>query len=199
MHHTTILHYWFGENVQTADNIAKDKQQLWFTGGQEIDSEITQLFGDALEEAKSGKYTSWENTAHSRLAFIILLDQFSRNIYRNTQRMYESDSQSLQLCITGIEQKMDEELLPIYRQFFYMPLQHAENLQLQEKSVQMYTKIWKDAPESTKDYFSKAVNSAKRHHEIIEMFGRFPHRNKILQRESTKEEQEFLQTPNSSF
>lgn len=199
MHHTTILDYWFGENVNSADNIATDKQKLWFTGGQEIDREITHLFANALDEAKKGTYVAWENTALSRLALIILLDQFSRNIYRNTKGMYGSDAQSLQLCLTGLEKKMDEELLPIHRQFFYMPLQHAEDLKLQQKSVQMYKKIREDAPEITKDYFSKAVNSATRHCEIIQMFGRFPHRNKILQRESTKEEQEFLQTPNSSF
>ncbi|BBM84867.1 DUF924 family protein [Candidatus Uabimicrobium amorphum] len=199
MQPTTILNYWFGETIQDAENTASDKQPLWFTGSKDIDSEITEKFGSALEDAKNGKFNDWENTPQNRLALIILLDQFSRNIYRNTPRMYESDPQSLQLCLAGIEQKVDDELFPIHRQFFYMPLQHAEDLQLQEKSVQMYTKTWEEAPESTKEYFAQTVTYAKKHHDVIAMFGRFPHRNAILQRESTKEEKEFLQTPGSSF
>ncbi|WP_372367655.1 DUF924 family protein [Candidatus Uabimicrobium sp. HlEnr_7] len=198
MKYTTILDYWFGK-VERDEDIAKDKQSLWFQGGKEVDIYIIEHFKNALEEAKKGALNEWKETPRQRLALIILLDQFSRNIYRNNPQMYESDSLSLELCTKGIEQEMDCKLFPVYRQFFYMPLQHVEDLTSQQKSVELYTQLKNDAPQSTKEYFAMAVKSAKRHCEIIELFGRFPHRNKILGRLSTAEEKAFLETPDSSF
>lgn len=198
MEYQKVLDYWFGK-IESNKDLAIKKNNIWFQGSSEIDMYITETFKKMLEKAEKNELDFWQETTRGNLALIILLDQFSRNIYRNSKKAYQSDKKSLAICIDGIDKKIDKNLYPIEKQFFYMPLQHAENIQIQEKSVFHYKNLLQEAPEATKSYFESTVKSAEQHKEIIDLFGRFPHRNKILGRNSSKKEIEFLKTPNSSF
>ncbi|MBF8302770.1 MAG: hypothetical protein HW396_1051, partial [Candidatus Dadabacteria bacterium] len=154
-----------------------------------------------LELAVGGKLKSWENTPRGTLALIILLDQFSRNIYRGTAKAFSQDSLALYVCLRGIEKGFDKRLHPVERLFLYMPLEHSEDLEMQKKSVEYFSMLEKlfPAPPSLASMVSEFKKYAGMHYVIIERFGRFPHRNEILGRKSTPEEIEFLKQPGSSF
>jgi uncharacterized protein (DUF924 family) len=130
-----------------------------------------------------------------------LLDQFSRNIYRGTAKAFSQDSLALDVCLRGIEKGFDKRLHPVERLFFYMPLEHSEDLEMQKKSVEYFSVLEKTftSTPSLVSIISEFKNYAEKHYVIIERFGRFPHRNEVLGRESTPQEIEFLKQPGSSF
>ncbi len=139
-------------------------------------------------QAGNGDYHSWQKTAEGTLALVILLDQFSRNIFRGTQVAYQNDAFARAVALKGIEKLYDRELKPIERVFFYMPFEHSEALQDQEKSVYLVQNLVEELPESLQKEFESYILYAIKHKEVIEKFGRFPHRNEILNRRSTEEE-----------
>ena len=128
-----------------------------------------------------------------------MLDQFSREIYRDTPKAFEQDEVSLALCEEGIQIGHDKELTLSERGFFYMPYQHSEDRDVHERSITTYSNLVKDAPEHLTEKFNAYLNSAMAHKKIIDRFGHYPHRNKILERTSSNEEIEFLKQPASSF
>ena len=130
---------------------------------------------------------------------IILADQFSRNMYRDTPRAFENDALALSWCKGGLESGVDRELRPIERVFLYMPLEHSESVEDQHRSVTMFTELAQSVPAQQRKLFDGYIDYAVRHRDIVQRFGRFPHRNAILGRESTEEEVAFLQQPGSSF
>ena len=193
-----ILDFWFGNHESDVD-IIKGKSALWWSKNENVDRDIRSRFGDDLERAVAGEYKSWTATPEGQLALIILTDQFSRNIFRNTAKAFAQDALALNWCLKGLEQGVDALLRPVYRVFYYLPLEHSESLEHQNQSVECYTALVKLVVPEAKRLFSGFLDFAIRHREIIERFGRFPHRNDILGRTSTAEETEFLMQPGSSF
>jgi uncharacterized protein (DUF924 family) len=195
-----ILDYWFGE-LKEGEAPSSDYYTNWFSKRIDVDEFIKNNFEGDLKLVIEGKLKSWEDTPQGTLAIIILLDQFSRNMYRETEKAFAQDSLALELCVRGIEKGFDKKLHPVERLFFYMPLEHSEELEMQRKSVEYFSILEKlfTSPPSLAAMVSEFRIYAEKHYVIIEKFGRFPHRNEILGRESTPEEIEFLKQPGSSF
>ena len=198
----TILDYWFeGIDESTEVTLELLAAQRWFKKSDETDKEIADKFASDLTKARKGKYESWLETAEGSLALIILLDQFSRNIFRDSAKAFDTDLQVLEYSLRSIKRGFDQKVFPIKRQFFYLPLMHSENLKVQEKAVEFYEELLEEAQanNSCVEYFENTLDYARRHYDVIKQFQRFPHRNAILKRRSTSAELEFLNQPGSSF
>ena len=191
-----VLSYWFPKvDISDADRETFGRQmQWWFGGGPEVDRQISERFGDVLEQARRGELDSWAQTPRGRLALIVVLDQFSRNIYRGSPLSYAQDEKALELAVEGIEAGMDRELTRMERIFFWMPLGHSEDLALQQQSVRHQEEEASDAPPHRKVEVEFGISQAKGARDVIARFGRHPHRNEILGRTSTPEELEYLRT-----
>lgn len=193
-----VLEFWFGSNPDDAA-IAKEKSALWWSKNPQVDDEIRGRFEGLVAKAAAGELSYWEATPAGRLALILLTDQFPRNIYRDSPRAFAYDAKALAWCLDGIEQHVDRKLRPIERVFLYLPLEHAESLEHQDKSVKYFGELVSIVDEPDKAVFKEYLDFAIRHRDIIARFGRFPHRNKILGRQFTAEEIAFLNEPGSSF
>lgn len=193
-----ILDFWF-DKLSGADGIPPERFRLWFGGREETDRLIRDRFEADLHRAMRGEYDHWSQTPRGALALIILLDQFSRHIHRNTSRAYACDDKAVELSRAGLAQGQDRRLSIIERAFFYLPLEHAEDSEMQKLSVQLFEDLLASSPEGMKKACEGFLDYAVRHRKIIERFGRFPHRNAALGRHSTAEEEAFLEEPGSSF
>jgi uncharacterized protein (DUF924 family) len=194
----TILEFWFGSDTDDAA-VAKERANLWWSKNKETDDKIRRRFEIYVILAASEQMKDWLATPRGRLALIILTDQFPRSIYRDTARAFSCDEKALMWCIEGLEQKVDRELRPIERVFFYLPLEHAEYIEHQDLSVKCFGELVSTVPAEQRPIFEEYLDYAVRHRQLIERFGRFPHRNEILGRESSAEELAFLAEPGSSF
>jgi uncharacterized protein (DUF924 family) len=195
----TVLDFWLG--ACGADGaLDPGKRRMWFGDGRKYDAEIGARFGALYGRAAGGGLEEmWAESPRGRLALIILLDQFSRHIHRGSGSAFAQDPAAQRLAVDAIEHGLDRALIPAARSFFYLPLEHAEDISLQRLSVESFRRLCDDvAPPWRKDYES-FLDYAQRHHDIIARFRRFPHRNDALGRESTPEEIEFLKEPGSSF
>jgi uncharacterized protein (DUF924 family) len=191
-----ILSYWFPEeDIFDADPETFGRQmQWWFQGGPEVDREMTERFGQVLEQARRGELNVWDQTPRGRLALIVVLDQFSRNVYRGSPLSYAQDEKALEHALEGIDAGMDRELTPMERLFVWMPLGHSEDLAIQERVVRHYDENAAHAPPHLKAMAEFGVSQSRAVHDVIARFGRHPHRNEILGRTSTPEELEYLRT-----
>jgi uncharacterized protein (DUF924 family) len=190
-----VLSFWFPEDLAEADiETLRRHGQRWMAGGPEFDREITERFGEVLEQARRGELDHWAETPRGRLALIIVLDQFSRNVYRGLPLSYSQDKKPLELALEGLDLKMDRELTPVERNFFWLPLGHSEDLTLHERSVRHAKEEAANAPPGLIPMYEFMVSQAKAARSVIERFGRHPHRNEILGRTSTPEELEYLRT-----
>jgi len=194
----TILTYWFGANPGEAA-LAQDRADLWWSKNAEVDREIRRRFEGSLELAAEGKLDPWLAEPRGRLALIILTDQFPRNIYRDSPLAFSFDAKALAWSLEGIELRHDQLLQPIERTFFYLPLEHSELLEHQERSVLMFGELVQLVAGEQNEIFEHYLNFAILHRDIVARFGRFPHRNRILGRSSTPEELYFLSQPGSAF
>ncbi|MEM1155062.1 MAG: DUF924 family protein, partial [Pseudomonadota bacterium] len=185
-----ILHFWFGET--TGDWCVEDRNHLWWYEDSEVDQNIIEHFGELHVLASEERLAHWVEEPRGRLALIILLDQFTRNIYRKTAMAFSGDALSLRLCLEGREKGHDMALKLIERVFFYMPLMHAESRELQEVSLRCYTAIHEQTATSDRDKSERYVGAARLHSDIIKQFGRYPHRNALLERANTPEEDAYL-------
>ena len=186
-----ILAFWFEEKELSAPQI-DHRLDVWFGEDAVFDHECKKEFAQDVDMASEGKLDHWAHEPRGRLALILLLDQFRRNIFRNTAAAFEKDKTALKLCVEGAMQKKDRGLAPIERAFFYMPLQHAESRKVQAKSVELFNKLARAVSPTYRETFETMAHFAELHRDIIEQFGRFPHRNKLLNRENTPEEEEYL-------
>ena len=186
-----ILAFWFKEQQQSAPQVDR-RMETWFGGDEAFDLEVEREFADEVESASNGKLDHWADEPRGRLALILLLDQFRRNIFRNTAKAFEKDKKALKLCVEGAMQKQDQALTPIERVFLYMPLQHAESAKVQAKSVELYTRLAEAVSPTYRETFQTVAYYAELHRDIIEQFGRFPYRNKLLGRTNTPAEDEYL-------
>jgi uncharacterized protein (DUF924 family) len=185
-----ILDFWFGREDEEGYG---EFREAWFTKDPAFDREVRDRFEEAYEEAAAGRLDQWKDEARSCLALIILLDQFPRNMFRGDPKTYETDDKALEAARHAVEHAYDRELPPYARLFLYLPFEHSEDLEDQRFSVELFRGL--SAEMGSEDLLGYAV----RHLEIIERFGRFPHRNDILGRATTREETEFLRGPDSSF
>jgi uncharacterized protein (DUF924 family) len=193
-----ILSFWFKEHELTAPQI-DGRMDIWFGEDQVFDHEIEKAFSRDVEDASNGEIDYWAHQPKGRLALIILLDQFRRNIYRGTAEAFSRDKAALKLCVEGAMQKKDKALTPIQRVFFYMPLQHAESRKVQAKSVEVFQRLAKAASPTFRETFETITQFAELHHDIVQKFGRFPHRNEVLNRKNTPEEEEYLAGDGPAF
>src|SRR5215213_1968185 len=191
-----VLSYWFPEvDIFDADQETFGRQmQWWFQGGPEVDREITERFAEVLEQARKGELDHWAQTPRGRLALIVVLDQFSRNVYRGSALSYAQDEKALELAVEGIDAEMDRELSPMEQIFFWMPLGHSEDLALQERIVRNQEEVAANAPPHLRAMAEFGISQARAARDVIARFGRHPHRNEILGRTSTPEELEYLRT-----
>ncbi len=198
-----ILDFWF-EGVDDSTPIDKGKRPFnkWFKASKALDREIRERFESDLDSALIGEYKAWEESVTGALALILLYDQFTRNMCRDTPRMYTGDMLAQELTLQLTSGQKERTLNLIERVFVYMPLMHAEDIQAQRLSVGYFAELVEESrkknPGNT-HYYSYSLDYANRHCAIIERFGRFPHRNKILGRTSTPEEIEFLKKPAPGF
>jgi uncharacterized protein (DUF924 family) len=197
-----VREYWFGK--LPLDRAALDERmKVWFAGEeapqlvQEGDAAIRAEFGPRVEAALRGELASWADGPRRRLSLILLLDQFTRHIYRGRARAYAGDEQALALALSGMQSGADAALDPVERIFFYMPLQHSESLDVQEESVAAYRRLVGEAPQPLRAPFDENLKFAELHASIIRRFGRFPHRNRVLRRVSSAEEADYLRTAES--
>lgn len=193
-----VLRFWLG--AYPLEHAAMQRVQgQWFAKDDAFDAELRQRFGATLAAARAGQLDTWTDSAEGRLALIIVLDQFSRNIFRGEAESYAADAQALTLALEGIARGDDQAVLPMARIFFYLPLEHAEDLALQERAVALCEALQRDPKAEPQAFFDTTLDFARQHHDVIRRFGRFPHRNAILGRQNTPGEQEYLAQPGAGF
>jgi uncharacterized protein (DUF924 family) len=195
-----VLDFWFGP---ADDPQHRQPRRMWFQKDAAFDAQIAQRFGPLIEAALIGGLDDWlaqppsalpQLPALPALAQILVLDQFTRNVFRDTARAFAGDERALALSRALVASGADRGLSGVQRQFAYLPFVHAEDLAHQRTGLQLFQQMGRDDPAvDGMDYW------ARKHLEIIERFGRFPHRNAALGRATTPEEAAFLQTPGSSF
>lgn len=161
---------------------------MWFEKNPEVDKEIERRFANAIKAGGRGQLDDMAQTPLGALALVVLLDQFSRNVYRDTGRMFENDAHALAIAEAAIGRGFDLAVKPVMRSFFYLPYEHSEDLAHQNVALEKFATLG-----------GEPLVWAQKHAEIIERFGRFPHRNALLGRPSTAEEMAFLTQPGSSF
>jgi uncharacterized protein (DUF924 family) len=183
---TEVLDFWFGVPPG-------NPRPEWFRKDPSFDSEIRKRFGALHEQAAGGGLEAWRASPEPMLALVVVLDQFSRNLFRGEARAFAQDALALECAHQAIARGDDLGLLPVHRQFLYLPLEHAEDLAEQERCIELMRSL--EAFEATRGLTDWAV----KHRDIIARFGRFPQRNAALGRESTAEEVEFLKQPGSGF
>ena len=189
-----VLDFWFGP---TDDPGHGQPRKAWFTKDEAFDASIAQRFGPLIEDALAGRLDDWVTKPIEplpALALVIVLDQFTRNAFRGTARAFAGDARALQVARAMVASGADRSLTGVQRQFAYLPFEHAEDFSHQRTSVQLFEQLAKDDPAR-----ADLVEWAQRHLDIVERFGRFPHRNAALGRTSTAEEEVFLLTPGSGF
>jgi uncharacterized protein (DUF924 family) len=193
-----LLDWWFGSS-ESASEVAAQKGKLWFGKRDSQDLEARERFGDWTEQALAGGLTEWMQRPEGWLALVLLLDQIPRMIFRDTPKAFAGDLRAQKLVAQGIAADFDRQLQPIQRVFIYLAFEHSEDLAVQNEGVSRYIELVAQQPEVDRALFADYLDYAERHQKVIAQFGRFPHRNAVLGRESTVEELEFLSKPGSRF
>jgi len=187
----SVLDFWFGP---ADDPGHAQPRAAWFRKDDAFDAEIAARFGALIERALSGALDGWQADPASALARVIVLDQFTRNAFRGTARSFAGDGLALAAARAMVASGQDRRLTGVQRQFVYLPFEHAEDMAAQAQSLALFAQLEREMPA-----LAGLLDWAQRHRDIIGRFGRFPHRNAVLQRESSAEELAFLQTPGSGF
>lgn len=185
-----ILDFWFGPPGEMLESFSS----RWFMGGPTFDAEIRRRFEPLVERALAGEFVDWEDTPRGRLALVLMLDQFTRNLYRHTARAFAGDPRAQALALSAVDSGMDRSLGLYERVFMYLPFEHGESPEWQQLSLRQFESLAAEA-----GGFDAYLDYARRHAEIIERWGRYPHRNLALGRASTAAEEDFLKQPGSSF
>ncbi|MEY4579141.1 MAG: hypothetical protein RL701_3844 [Pseudomonadota bacterium] len=196
----SVLSFWFGE-LDALGRAANAQRDRWWKRDAAFDQQIRLQFGALHTAALRGELRDWLTTPRSTLAYIIVLDQFSRNLFRDTSEQFAGDEKALTAAINGIELGLDRDraLRLEERTLFYLPLMHNEQLALQERCLQLYRDMSQELSGSARASMLNRIGYAERHRDIVRKFGRFPHRNQFLGRSSTPEECDFLELPESRF
>lgn len=193
-----VLRLWLGAHPLERAAMQRVQGQ-WFRKNDTFDDLLRQRFGAAIAAARAGRLDHWAEDAQGRLALLIVLDQFSRNVFRGQPDSFAADAQALAIALAGIERGHDQAVPPMARIFCYLPLEHAEDAALQARSVALFAAL-RDAPDAEpKAFFDGTLEYAHKHQDVIARFGRFPHRNAILGRASTPDEVVYLAQPGAGF
>jgi uncharacterized protein (DUF924 family) len=171
----------------------------WFVSDAGFDAQLRERFGDTAQAAADGVLDDWSDTPSGWLALLIALDQFPRNLHRGDARAWAQDVKAQRVALSGIARACDQSLPPLQRVFAYMPLEHAEDSALQERSVALFERLCAEAPPEQRAQFGDFVDYARRHRDVIKRFGRFPHRNAALGRTSTPQESSYQAQPGAGF
>ncbi|NWA06733.1 DUF924 domain-containing protein [Pseudomonas gingeri] len=193
-----LLDWWFG-SAGTPVAIVADKGRLWFGKRDSQDLEARERFGDQVEQALAGGLVEWAQCPEGWLAVVLLLDQLPRMIFRDTPHAFSGDARAQALVAQGIAADFDRQLPAMQRVFIYLVFEHCENLAVQNEAVSRFAALLREQPAEQQAVFADNLDYAERHQQVIARFGRFPHRNAILGRESTDEEVAFLREPGSRF
>jgi uncharacterized protein (DUF924 family) len=193
-----VLSRWIGP-LDAQGRAAPEQAKRWYTKDPEFDALLREEFGAEHQAVLAGEREHWRETPRGRLAYIVLLDQLSRNIFRGTAEMYAGDDRALETARQALEAGDDKRLAFDERCFLYMPFMHSEALADQERCVALFTALAEEVDPALRPSAEYSLDYAVRHRDIVARFGRFPHRNGILGRDSTKEEIAFLKEPGSSF
>lgn len=187
-----VLSYWFGE-LESNGMPAEGRQKLWFDPPPGTDEEVRSRFGDDVARALRGELAHWADSPNGLTALVLLLDQFTRNIHRGTPAAFSGDERALALAREAVTAGIDADMPTIHRVFLYIPFEHAEDLATQDEGVAHFDRLLSVVPESVRQRVAGFRQYAVAHRDVIARFGRFPHRNAILGRESTAEELDYLQ------
>lgn len=193
-----IISYWLGASDSNPATF-EAQQKLWYHSKPETDNYIRTAFESELVSAENGNLSHWKNTAEGSLALVILLDQFSRNLYRGTPKVYANDAQAQDVVVSLLEKEGHLGFNIPAQIIFYHPLHHAENLILQRKAISLFEEMLERASDEWRESISRNLAFIKNHCDIINEFGRFPHRNTILSRQSTPEEYRYLQQDKRTY
>ncbi len=185
-----ILDFWFGREDE--ENYGEFRE-AWFKKDEAFDNEVRNRFLDDYEQAARGDYDEWQGQPESCLALVIVLDQFPRNLFRGDPKTHVTDDKALAISREAVQKRLDKELPPFQRHFLYMPFMHSEDVEDQHRSVELFQNL------AAENNGPDVTEFAKEHRDIVDRFGRFPHRNALLGRETTPEEAEFLEQSGSSF
>jgi len=184
-----VLDFWFAETSAAH----------WFGADAAFDAQIRERFGSTVDAAADGRLDHWVVNPPGWLALLILQDQFPRNLHRGDPRAWAHDASAQRVALSGIARGDDQQLPPLQRVFAYLPLEHAEDMALQRQSVALFEALCAEVPPPQRERFGAFLDYARRHHDVIARFGRFPHRNAALGRASTPEEMIHLAQPGSGF
>jgi uncharacterized protein (DUF924 family) len=187
-----VLSYWFPAGHDVDEESYRRQVRWWFAGGPEVDRQISERFGETLERARLGELDFWADTPRGRLALIIVLDQFSRNVYRGSPDAYAQDSRAEALTLSGLDAGMEKTFSLPERFFFLLPLGHSEDLALQDRGMPYMEQMVEQAPAHLGKVYDFLVGQAHAHREAIIRFGRHPQRNLILGRTSTSDEIDYI-------
>jgi len=193
-----ILEFWFGDTLDDPAGAAA-RNQIWFGSDGALDREIRTRYHSLMERAAASELDNWRVAPRGSLALILLLDQFPRNAHRGTARAFATDPAALAVCKRGIERAFPDHLGPVEHMFFLLPLTHSEQLGDQNRAVQLFEDLLISSPAPWRQQLGIAAESARKHRQVIRRFGRFPHRNAVLGRDSTAEETAYLEGGGESW
>jgi len=187
-----VLEFWFGEPAHDEESYTR-KARRWFMGGAGLDREIAERFGALHAQAARGGLDEWAQTPRGRLALVIVLDQFTRNLHRGSAKAFAQDAKACQLALGALDRGLDADLSLDERMFLQLPLGHSEDLELQNRAVAYVERLAAEAPAALRGMWEINVSQARAHRDTIARFARFPQRNAALSRTTTGEEMEFLE------
>ncbi len=186
-----VLEFWFGPHADDPGTLTA-RNRRWFGGAADFDREVRERFQDTLGAAAGGRLRRWQLSRRGTLALIVVFDQFSRHVHRGTPQAFACDDRALALCRDAVASGGDRELAIVERAFFYLPLEHAEDIEAQDRAVACYERLHEEAPEALHEFTARTLAHAREHRELIGEFGRFPHRNLALGRTATAAENAWL-------
>lgn len=195
-----VLDFWFGDAIEQSEAGLQKAFRRWFAGGKAFDEEVRARFLSRVERAMKGGLDEWADDIRDRVALILLLDQFPRNIFRRSAEAFAGDARALELARQSVESGEYAELKPVERVFLLMPYQHSEDVEVQEESVRLFERLLDDDhPAPLQALLESSLDYARRHRDIVVRFGRFPYRNEVLERETTPEEARWLNESTERF
>ena len=187
----SVIAFWLGPSP-TEFHAAKMASRRWYVADDQLDREVRRKFGDSIERARAGALSGWQETADGSLALVILLDQFTRNAYRDTAAAFSGDALAREVAARALDKGFDRALPIPGRLLLYHPFEHSEDRQDQQRSVALFSGLAAQSPSEWRGYIESFLRYARAHQEVIDRFGRFPHRNVALGRESTPAERGWL-------
>ncbi len=193
-----ILTFWFADACRSSEDLTA-RAARWFRRDEAFDQEIADRFGALLERAALGELDFWADAPRSALALVLVMDQFPRNLFRESGRAFAYDEKAARVAIEAVHKGFDQALHPVETYFLYLPFEHAEDLAHQDRCVALTEALVARAPAGMARSFESFADYARRHREIIRRYGRFPHRNAALGRPSTPDEEAYLQSGGETF